>query len=683
MIVMKNLLNLPNEILIKIFKESKNDKNLSLVCKRFYGVVNLMNGNNLTFEIKSNFLINPNFDFEKLLNECSSINLYSDYFSLKNFDEKFLMFLKFYGNKVVNFTHSNLPTFNITKFIHLMPNLDSFLLNGPTDFMEIENSIEKFSIPLKKLKVQASANTSWNTLEIFDIEELELFGFNPYMKENQLEFISNCKNLKKFKVNNYCGFLEIIDVLKRKKLESLEMSFLNLQDENIVEFIKTQENLISLTVKDFDTKILSEICENLKKLEILELQFDQDYERKDFMEISLLKNLKSLTVRGQKLKLKNVEDLCSFSLPKLESLTIHVNYNITQNIVTSLVQNFNTLKSLDIEGSSSCYHNLVPEILENFTNLEKLNIAPFYVSEDHEADIDEKFYLTSHKNVKLKFLNITICCFNPRKLLRKIIKDFPNLEKFPDEFLNSYHKLLCEEIPNFPIFRVDLNSATDANELLRNCSVYLGFGDENIVRATRDGKRQITFNIRRYFNNQQLQAMLMTPRKLKTIKLELKVDQNKITVDNFVTYLRLIGQNVEKLTITNRATISQLKQIIEVFPKLEIIEFINVQFDENNFKTLRIKKVKEILLHFDINNFNHFTEITKQIEIFCNFFYFPENNLQHFKLTITRENESRCSFDPKSIEKFLENQKPLTEINERWELKDTKHNFIYEAQLKK
>jgi hypothetical protein len=51
------LLDLPNEILLEILARAENDKNLLLVCKRFYDIVTMLNDDNVTLDIRTDNLV--------------------------------------------------------------------------------------------------------------------------------------------------------------------------------------------------------------------------------------------------------------------------------------------------------------------------------------------------------------------------------------------------------------------------------------------------------------------------------------------------------------------------------------------------------------------------------------------------------------------------------------------------
>jgi hypothetical protein len=71
------LLDLPNEILLEILARAENDKNLSLVCKRFYDIVTMLNDDNVSLDIRTYNLVS----FFKRTNEIFILKI-TFYFSL-------------------------------------------------------------------------------------------------------------------------------------------------------------------------------------------------------------------------------------------------------------------------------------------------------------------------------------------------------------------------------------------------------------------------------------------------------------------------------------------------------------------------------------------------------------------------------------------------------------------------
>ncbi|KAG5668841.1 hypothetical protein PVAND_016763 [Polypedilum vanderplanki] len=670
-----NILNLPNEILLIIFSKADNDKNLSLVCKRFYDVVTLLNEDNLKLEIKSNFLVNSDFDFDNVLNKTSKINLQINNQEMsKNFDEKFKFFLKLYGNRVRSLSHSN-----TTNFLHLMPNLKEFTLIRNFDeknSISISNRLRKNSFLLKKLTLVLPIISNWEELKVFDIEELEIHANYFILDENCLKFIANCRYLRKFKIIDYRGSsnkisFDLLSVLPLKNLESLKMSFYNLKKENVIKFLETQNNLKSLSVSYFGKSIFLAICKIFTNLNSLELEFDKNFTGKNCLKCLNLKTLKHLSIKGRRLKISDIEDLSNFYLPNLESLTLHVNVLISQKIIENFSENFNYLKSLNIEIPSICYHDILPVILKNFNKLKNLSVKTNCEIQEHKIHINENFYTTNHSNFNLKSFDLKICCYEPKKLLQKIQKDFPKLEIYPEEFLNKHFELLNEKLP---FYCINLNSSVDFDKFPKDCSIKFErkFKDENFIEIARNGKNEITFNIEKYFQNEQLKAMTHTPRKLKTIKLQLKPMQDDIEIENYVNYLKVIGQHVTTLTISNKTTLYQLKEIIVAFRNLKVIKFVDILFEKLDYKILEVKnkKIKEIEMIFKLDLIN------ENLKLLAKYFKFPEKNLESFKLKILNKNIFHVEIYKKLAEEFLINQEQITNEREKW--KNEEENYEYE-----
>lgn len=52
-----NILDLPNEILMKIFSEAKNNKSLMLTYKKFYDLITKLNYDNIKFSIERSTIV--------------------------------------------------------------------------------------------------------------------------------------------------------------------------------------------------------------------------------------------------------------------------------------------------------------------------------------------------------------------------------------------------------------------------------------------------------------------------------------------------------------------------------------------------------------------------------------------------------------------------------------------------
>jgi hypothetical protein len=386
-------------------------------------------------------------NLDDILRNSSKISLNSNY-NTTNFDKKFIFFLKAHGERVVDLSHAYLDDFNITKFLPFMPNLETVVFNSSPDVMPILNRYEKHSVKIKKLYVYRENIRTWSTMQVFDVEELEFDTMFSSPNQKCLDFITNCKTLKHFKCGSVSGKPEVLKVLATLNLESLQLRLFHLQEEDLVQFFEAlgKKPLKTLKVEYVKSRVLSAICENMVNLESISLGLYDPFDGSDFMKIANLKSLKSLTLLGDKyLTSRHIMDMSSFALDHLESLKIETKAKISFDSVQSLANNFKTLKSLNLKLTWSCFHMLLTKILKCFNKIESLSVKCHNdYNKKHQVEVNDKFYELNHSNPKLKSLKLPVCGFDPRKLLQKITRDFPNLEDYPDCYLSEHHQLLDE-----------------------------------------------------------------------------------------------------------------------------------------------------------------------------------------------------------------------------------------------
>ncbi|KAG5670044.1 hypothetical protein PVAND_000330 [Polypedilum vanderplanki] len=683
---LSNLWDLPNEILIKIFTKAKdNHKNLSLVCKRFYELITKINQDNLELTINPNNLFSPNFNFDQLLHQSSTITVNSlrNVDNIKNFDDKFTDFLKLHGNHITELNDVD-SSLNFKKFLHLMPNLENlsswlgYSVDNQNDFDEFE----KNSIRLKKafLYIHSTDINVLKPLQIFDIENIKILVLRSRMTQESfqkiVDFVSKLKNLCK-----YSGFYneEMLEVLDQKKLESLEMCAVVTQVRKFEYFLKKQNQLKSLKVSNVTDDVFRIICNNLFNLNSLSLQFKEFPNNITFLQISNLSSLESLELLN--IKPSSVSKIYEFILPNLESFKTD---QYAQISVVCLAPTFPNLKSLNFFVLQKQYHESLLQCLEFFDKLVNLKIKTCTTHPLIEIPFDDKFYTDKHFNPNLKSLEIETSFYNTEKLLQKIKNDFPNLEKFPQfkyqkhEEFQKYREIIFNDV-NRLLFFIDSN--LNGIELLKDCSCE--FNDRSVIKVIKDGRNKITFDLNEYFKYKQLQMMPNTPRILKSITISIEIEENKIAVDNFTKYLQMIGQNVIKLTLWNNMvlkgiTLYQLQQIIEAFPNLETMTLENIYFHSTKEETIKIKnrKIKKIsLIH---TYFSHSADIA---DSFFNLVHFPENTLEYFKIKLRLK--SIELFDRNFIEKFIEQQKMLTKFEENLMNSTRSYLFTYESYSEK
>ncbi|KAG5668826.1 hypothetical protein PVAND_016749 [Polypedilum vanderplanki] len=697
-----NLYNLPNEILLKIFKFSQNHKNLSEVCKRFYELTTFLNEDNLSLTIKCKQLINPHFDLEKILNDSSSIILTCNSKGIKNFNDKFDLFLKYHGHKINTITDYNQTHFDIRKFIHLMPNLEKLSYKCPTTNEDEEISFDNFkdsSVPLKNLEIFNDPGKVWTIFKIFNIEELTIKK-KFQVDENFLEFFACCKNLKNVVIEKFQDVSSLLEILSTKQLESFKIIFeLDKEDDDeiILKFLETQKNLKSIKIHQISDKILSYVCKNFKNLESLSIRLSEDRKDEIFLKINNLKSLKTLTVKAYSRKQIDFENLCTFSLPNLEKLNFDGG-RFEKFLIKKLADNFKNIKSLKMYATPFEYYEILLEILTHFNQLESLSVS---TSLWHLVTIPEEFFTTLHSNPNLKTFIYEKQCFDKLKdkMKLKMTRDFPNLENYPEEV--QYYFAPKYDAFSLKHFLLDLTDVKNGNEILKDCSVIFNTGTgHNVARAKRDGKKEITIDIKRYFYDQQFKTILKTPRKLKEITIVANIQLIRSGAVHYLEYLKSIGENVTSLTIQKSRQSDQqqsmaifknmnakfLSKIIESFPNLKTLK-LEISSPKLVEKAVMIKntKIEEIILIASDENYsNRHYEHSEYFKDFFKHFQFPENSLKSFKI-ISESYKRNETFDNYAILDFLENQNLLTEFNEnrsneeRWENGKVKYVYTYEA----
>jgi hypothetical protein len=179
--------------------------------------------------------------------------------------------------------------------------------------------------------------------------------------------------------------------------------------------------------------------------------------------------------------------------------------------------------------------------------------------------------------------------------------------------------------------------------------------------------------------------MLHSPRKLKSLTLELFMDYGEKVVQNVISYIAVIGHHVSKIKICHHITLKQLEQIIEVLPKLELLElsYLQLQNSENTEKVeVKSSKIKTISIVYEFGIMETMENfVDEPFEIFCRLFRLPAGSLECFRFFI-RLYTTECEFDEKSAKIFLENQPQLTEKKVGFTYEDWEHQYLYEMKVK-
>ncbi|KAG5667672.1 hypothetical protein PVAND_015644 [Polypedilum vanderplanki] len=651
-----NILDFPNEILMKIVKFAQNDKSLSQTCKKFYELISKLNEKNVSLCVDYRYLINPAFDIDNFLQSSASISLTIDYefSSIKNYNEKLEDFMKFYGYKIKNLTIACEISNFTTKILPMLKNLET--LEFHHEILFDDSKIEKLSVKIKKLKI--FCNFDLNKLHIFDFEQLEIKTICFKDKEKLQNFLQKHKSIKKVRVidHNRDNF-DLEKFLKYLQLESLDFFIRFKKDKIVANSLKYQKELKELTLFKTSIETFNSVCENLKDLEKLEFGVPDDTTLSDFIKISNLKKLKVLSIKQM-----SVECFIEFSkiiFENLKDLTLSLHMEFTENLFDNFLQNYSKLKSLDLTILELKCLKVITNVLEKFNNLESLHLY-FQISFEIEKSEIEEFYKTNHKNVKLKTLTFNGRTFETKKLITKFIHDFPNLENL-DSFDSTPHKLrenfevilkgfpklkiienlvITEEMlgtflkhgKNLEKFQIDINMLENPNEILKDCSIALKVW-ETSASITRENARNIKLTMMIYNHWKKIKTLMDSKMKLRNLILSL--GYCKFQEKLFTNHMKNFLQNVTNLTIQKDLKSSQIETILKAVPNLEILVFncIFFQKDSENILQIENEKIRSICLHSTISNFILKHKLFEFNE-FLTYIKFPKNSMNHVKILI-------------------------------------------------
>ncbi|KAG5669439.1 hypothetical protein PVAND_017326 [Polypedilum vanderplanki] len=417
--------------------------------------------------------------------------------------------------------------------------------------------------------------------------------------------------------------------------------------------------------------------------EIIERMIDFILNMKNLSKYSGFCNQEILAV----LSLKNLNAIYLEAEPLDEEIIIKFLEN-TKTLKSFRTNNFTKLKVLSVKIPLIQYHEGISKILKHFNNIEELEVLTTEQDEEN-LTLDENFFIENHKNTNLRFLQTPIPHNNFQNWMKKVSNDFPNIEyllpvrayylfneKFEKSFIDS----------NRHLFHVNLNSITNENELFKDCCYVFGVStyenSNTMVKVIRNKRKEMVLNIDQYFKFCKLQAMMHTPRKLKSFSITLRKEENQTAVENCVKFLKLIGKDVKFFKISGEFTFYQLQKIIEVLPNLEIIKFKWIELDnlvDENLIQINHKNIKKLIFISKLC-----TNLSQQAQYFYNFFKvirFNENSLNYFYFTVPFSLNIPAAVDRKQIDNFLENQKLLTKIEEKWSDELFKNVFVLEAKF--
>ncbi|KAG5669363.1 hypothetical protein PVAND_017250 [Polypedilum vanderplanki] len=679
-----NILDLPNEILFKIFKLADNDKNLLKTCRRFY---DLVDAQNVSLFIHYRYLINPLINIDNFINSCSSLTLTFDQnFNIpQNYEDKFELFVQTYGVKIKKLILcSEIKNF-ATRFLKFLPNLEEIEFCGK--FTIESSNIEKLSINLKKLKLNSIIDL--RQLDIFNFQELEidLVYFNS---KEILNFLKYHKNIKKIKIYmNYFSYkFNLSQALKHLILENLD--YFADDDQKVIEScLKNQKQLKELSLNKVSKKAFKNICENSRDLENFSFSFCYKKPEKILNKISKLKKLKTLSI-GSALTSEQFYELSNLKLEFLENLTISIGFYDLREKIEKFAQNFKHLKSLSINFFSLIHLKDVARIFEIFNQIEELKLK--FISNIEFNRIDEEFfYNSSHKNENLKTLIFDSKGFQIEKLITKFSSDFPNLEvinivkneEIFEKILLSFPKLrkienlvmteklmkkLVKHSKDLEEYEIDEKLKNIPKKLSKNCSLSIKSDYYLETRICKEKETNVEISLLTYSHWKKIQIFIDSQKELKNLTILSSTDHEYCK--NYLLALRNLGKTVRNLTLQGSFTISQLETFIKTVPNCEKIIFDNCHYFErfDDFLNLKDTKIQSICVNLKSSNLEvgirNLNKLLRSVK-------FPNKFSKDFKF-IVRSSEINEKMLKEIFEEFFENQQKFVKVKANFDEKNLK-----------
>ncbi|KAG5667671.1 hypothetical protein PVAND_015643 [Polypedilum vanderplanki] len=676
-----NILDFPNEILMKIVKFAQNDKNLSQTCKKFYELISKLNEKNVSLCVDYRYLINPAFDIDKFLKSSASISLTIDkhFSSIKNYNEKLEDFMKIYGYKIKNLIIACEISNFTTKLLPLLTNLETLEFHHEEVAFD-DSEIQELSVKLRKLKISCIFDLT--KLHIFDFEELDINLDYFNQKKNVEILFQKHKNIKKLKVVHNRNFFDFENLLKHLKLESLTIVPFN--NQCISNFIRFQRNLKDLIIYSASRKTFNIICENLNDLEKLKIDIFENLYTNDLHKFSSLKKLKVLSI-DQSLNSDEFFEFSKNEFENLEELTLSLHMEFSENSFDNFLQNHSKLKSLDLTILELKCLKVITEIIKIFNNLEKLNLNFIEEFVFIQSEIEE-FYRQNDKNENLKTLIFRGSKFNINKLILKFIYDFPNLEtlnirgaswsKLNENFmliLKGFPKLkiienlvITEEIfdtfliygKNLEKFQIDINMLENPNEILKDCSIALK-GWKTLASITRENEKNFDLSMMIYNNWKKIKTLMDSTKQIKI--LEIFSLRNHKFCDKIISdEIKNCLQNVTNLTIQKNFSSLQLEAFLKAVPNLEILTFDNMSFLKNSENILQIEneRIQSICAILDSrleNEFLELNELLTNIRFSVKSFKILLKNVENFEDQNINEKIENLIIDKQNVTKKIAN----------------------------
>ncbi|KAG5668723.1 hypothetical protein PVAND_016650 [Polypedilum vanderplanki] len=695
-----NLQNLPNEILIQIFKLAKNDKNLSLTCFKFYQLISKINENNFSLSVDYKYLINPSYNFNEFLNSSSTISLKIEEqcLNLSNFENKLEFFLQIYGHKIKKLIiGAEIKNF-FTKFLPLMPNLDELELR--TSFTIENDEIKNFPINLKKLKL--CWFIEYKNLEVFNFDELEIKTSHLSNPMDILNFIKKNKSLKTLKIQDFYINFNLKKALKDMKLETLIIDYNG--QKMAKNYLKNQKDIKNLSLSKISPKNLITICGNMKNLVELHFSLIRNTPEKILLKLSNLKNLKFLTINSG-LDAKKFEALSKVKIENLEILGINISFKMSIENIENLSRNFQNLKALSLNFNIINSLEIISKVFEKFNKLESFAMKIFNHFEDFQFDknLEENFYKESYKNENLKVLDFYPKNFQYEKLIQKFIRDFPNLEildlgqeieEFLELILIGFKKLkIIENLKinekmlksflnygrNLEEFKIDINLLQNPNEILKNHSIIMNssryYPYRTLCKMMKEKEMKIDLPFSVFSHWQSIQTVTESTKDLKNITInsisdEIQTYNDKMIID----LLKSIGKNVTNLTLNRYSTQKQLINYLKFLPNCKIIIFVRFYDFLKTFEILNAENSNIESVYVDLYLNNNFECSISKLNYFEKFI----KNTENFKFVVRKTFDTEIENEKflKSIDSFLAKQPQLRKKNEKWN--ESHHEFIYE-----
>ncbi|KAG5667673.1 hypothetical protein PVAND_015645 [Polypedilum vanderplanki] len=560
-----DVLDFPNEILIKIFKLVQNNKNLSQTCKKFYELISKLNEKNVSLCVDYRYLINLSFDIDNFLQSSSSISLTIDknFTTIKNYNERLEDFIQIYGKRLKIIGHRD--SFDLENLLKNLQ-LESLTFFQPLSQLNLFTANLENQKQLKELVMHVPSREDFNTIceNLQDLEKLEFGVSDDLLTLSDFIKISNLKKLKVLSINRRLNFdyFNEFSKIKFENLEDLTLSLhMKLTENSFDIFLQNYSKLksLDLAIKELKClKVITNVLEKFNHLESLHLYFQNDLE--------------------------------------IENSEIEQFYKTNHKNAK--------LKTLVFEAKTFDAKKLITKFIHDFPNLEKLYI--FFTSSD---DLIENFELILKGFPKLKIIeNLVIT----EEILGTFLKYGKNLEKFqidinmlenPNEILKdcsialkgwkTLASITRENEKNFDLSMMIYNhwkkikTLMDLKKQLKNLEIFSlrghKFCDKIISHQTNVSFENVTdFTLQSNISSSQLDAFLKAVSNLEILTFDginfLKDSENIVQIEN---------EKIQTICVKLDLSYSRIKNEIQKLNEL----LTNIRFSVKSLKIL-IKNVE-------------------------------------------------------------------------------------------